>query len=82
MNFQHLLILLGVFVLVALMQLFVPANMIWSREKVLNEGKIYKFKTAPIDPNDPFRGKYISLNFEQNAIEVNNADDWMIQQEV
>ncbi len=75
-------ILLGVFVLVALIQLFVPANMIWSREKVLSEGTEYKFKTAPIDPNDPFRGKYISLNFEQNTIEVENADDWIMEQEV
>lgn len=75
-------ILLGVFVLVALIQLFVPANMIWSREKVLSEGTEYKFKTAPIDPNDPFRGKYISLNFEQNTVEVENADDWMMQQKV
>ena len=74
-------ILLSIFILVALVQLYVPASMIWSREKVLSEGTVYKFKTAPIDPNDPFRGKYISLNFDENTVEVENAEDWLKQQE-
>lgn len=39
----------------------VPANMIWQNEQVLSKGKLYKFRTAPVDPNDPFRGKYITL---------------------
>ena len=50
-------ILLSVFILVALVQLFVPAKMILDREDILDMGKEYKFKTEPIDPNDPFRGK-------------------------
>lgn len=48
--------LLSVFILVAIVQLYVPAKMILDREDILDTGKEYKFKTEPIDPNDPFRG--------------------------
>lgn len=66
-----------VFILVALAQLFVPAKMILDREEVLNEGKEFKFRTAPIDPNDPFRGKYIVLSFENNTVDIQNQEDWL-----
>jgi len=63
----------GIFVALALVQLFVPAQIIWGREKVLNEGASYKFKTRPVDPNDPFRGKYITLNYELNSAETKDT---------
>lgn len=68
--------ILAVFIFVALAQLYVPAKMILDREKVLANGIDFKFRTAPIDPNDPFRGKYISLQFENNVIEIQNEEDW------
>ncbi len=58
-------ILIIAFVVVVVVQLLVPLTMILKHEDVLQTGKIYKFKTAPIDPNDPFRGKYITLNFDR-----------------
>lgn len=58
------------FILVALVQLFVPANMIWQAEGTIREGNEFHFKVAPVDPNDPFRGKYISLAFEADEITV------------
>ena len=64
------------FILVALIQLYVPASMIFSREKVLTEGRKFKFKTAPVDPNDPFRGKFITLSFDENTFKIENKDDW------
>ena len=70
-------ILLSVFILVALVQLFVPAKMILDREDILDMGKEYKFKTEPIDPNDPFRGKYITLLYEEDVIEIQNENDWI-----
>ena len=69
-------ILLTAFILVALAQLYVPAKMIWEREEVLDKGTEYKFKTAPIDPNDPFRGKYITLNYDENTVEIESEKDW------
>ncbi len=75
-------VLISVFILVALAQLFAPAKMILDRENVLNTGKEYKFKTAPIDPSDPFRGKYIRLNFDDNTIEVQNEEDWVARENI
>lgn len=69
-------LILAAFILVALAQLYVPAKMILDRESVLANGIDFKFKTAPIDPNDPFRGKYISLQYESNVIEIQNEEDW------
>lgn len=74
MSSKKLVIL--VFALVALVQLFVPAKMILDRESVLKHGTEYKFKTAPIDPSDPFRGKYITLRYKENTVSVSNKKDW------
>lgn len=61
-----------IFLIVAGAQLFVPAKMILNQETILETGKLYKFKTQPIDPSDPFKGKYISLNY---AIDVYKTKD-------
>lgn len=74
MNNKHLLITF--FILAVLAQLFVPAKMILDREEILRYGKELKFRTAPVDPNDPFRGKYISLAFRDNEIEIKNNEKW------
>ncbi|MCK8521564.1 GDYXXLXY domain-containing protein [Aquimarina sp. D1M17] len=58
------------FMLLALVQVFIPSQMIWQQEDILESGTLYKFKTMPIDPNDPFRGKYITLNYEENSIKI------------
>ena len=71
-----------IFALVALVQLYVPAKMIWNQESILEDGKEYKFKTAPIDPNDPFRGKYITLTFEENTYKVSGEMEWTRGEEV
>ncbi|WNJ17633.1 GDYXXLXY domain-containing protein [Pontibacter sp. G13] len=62
-------IIIAIFGLVALAQLFVPAQMIWNREQVLVQGVSYKFKTEPIDPVDPFRGRYVWLNFSEDRFQ-------------
>lgn len=69
------------FVIVALVQLFVPAKMIFNRENILETGKEFKFKTAPIDPNDPFRGKYIRLSFEDVTVPIASGDSWAWDEE-
>lgn len=65
-----------IFILVAAVQLYVPASMIMERENILTTGKEYKFKTAPVDPSDPFRGKYITLNYTANTVRVQDKDNW------
>lgn len=69
-------IVLSVFILIALIQLYVPSRMIWSREAILKRGTEYRFRTAPIDPTDPFRGKYIILNFEDNTTQIESGKNW------
>lgn len=57
-------IIFSIFIVVVIAQLFIPAKMIYSSMMVLKKGTEFKFKVRPIDPNDPFRGKYIVLDFE------------------
>ena len=52
------------FVVVVLAQLFVPAQMIFDQENTIAKGTAYKFRTQPVDPSDPFKGKYIYLNYD------------------
>ncbi|MFL9844130.1 GDYXXLXY domain-containing protein [Flavobacterium rhizosphaerae] len=51
-----------------LAQLFVPLKMVYDNEITVTQGKIFRFRTKPVDPNDPFRGKYISLDYEADTI--------------
>jgi hypothetical protein len=53
-----------IFIAVALAQITVPASMIWKRQRTLREGRLWKFRTAPVDPVDAMRGRYLSLRFE------------------
>ncbi len=64
------LILFGIVVAI---QLAIPMQMINQQESTLSEGIAYKFKTKPIDPNDPFRGKYITLAFEIDKIQTTDS---------
>jgi len=55
------------FLALCALQIAVPLYMIGGREHVLKNGKVYKFKTAPVDPYDPFRGKYVALRMESST---------------
>jgi uncharacterized membrane-anchored protein len=66
MTFERLALRLLVFL--CLLQLAVPAYMIARREHVLHAGRAFKFRTAPVDPYDAFRGRYVALNFEAATV--------------
>ena len=68
-------ILLIAFVIVALIQLVIPAHMIWEKEEVLKTGTLFKFETEPIDPTDPFIGKYIVLNYAEDQYITDSGED-------
>ena len=59
---------ISLFVLLAIIQLAVPTAMIAKRELTLRRGKVFKFSTAPIDPYDAFRGRYVRLNFAEAEV--------------
>lgn len=42
-------------------QFGVVASMIARRELTLRRGEAYRFRTAPVDPYDAFRGRYVAL---------------------
>ncbi|MFK7922277.1 MAG: GDYXXLXY domain-containing protein [Bacteroidia bacterium] len=54
---------IALFVVLAIAQIYFPVSMIWQQEETINNGQAFRFETAPVDPNDPFRGKYITLRF-------------------
>ena len=59
-----------------LMQWFVPSKMIWDREVILKYGQEYLFECQPIDPNDPFRGKYITLRFSASNTSIPDSSSY------
>jgi hypothetical protein len=64
------------FILLALVQIFVPAKMIIDQKTVLKSGTEFRFKIQPVDPHDPFRGKYIDLYFEENQYKDSESQNW------
>ena len=69
-------IILSVFVLTALAHLGVPGSMIIKHETALTEGNVYKFRCAPFDPYDAFRGRYVTLRFVENRAKADvDRDD-------
>jgi len=70
-------IIFGIFVLVAIAQLAAPLSMIAEQEEIVTDGATYKFRSRPIDPYDPFRGKYITLYFDQNRAKVEHPEKWV-----
>jgi uncharacterized membrane-anchored protein len=64
------------FFLLMIAQWFVPVNMIRSNENVLKNGKVFRFQTQPIDPNNPFIGKYIWLNFKETDFNTISKDSF------
>jgi uncharacterized membrane-anchored protein len=76
------LLFIGFFALVVVAQWFIPLQMITEQEDILNTGKLYKFKTAPVDPYDAFRGKYIHLNYANTEVKVTNNEKFTYEDDV
>ena len=67
---------LGLLGLAIACQLAAPASMILKRERVLAHGQAFKFRTAPVDPYDAFRGRYVALGFDQRSIAAPHGHDF------
>ena len=70
---KYRLIAFGV---LALVQVAIPLVMIGNYEEVLSTGNLHKFRTAPIDPYDPFRGRYVSLRFDATTYCTRDPVEW------
>ena len=60
--------IIGLFVGLICLQIIVPVSMITKRESTLRNGIEFRFKTAPVDPYDAFRGRYVALRVEVNKV--------------
>ena len=67
-------LIFGLFVTLALVQLAVPIGQIHKYEDGLQTGQIYRFRTAPVDPYDAFRGRYVALSYANTAAPNKNGE--------
>ena len=58
----------GVFVLACLAQLAFASSAMWRGETTLRGGTLYHFRSDPVDPVDPFRGRYVALAFARTRV--------------
>jgi len=56
------------FCLLAVAQVVVPVSLIERKERILREGERIRLQTRPIDPADPFQGRYVQLGYEHDYI--------------
>lgn len=63
-------VLLGLFAV----QWMIPLTLIQGHQSVLDEGTAYRFRTTPVDPVDPFRGRYVTLGFAASRVTVAEPD--------
>lgn len=66
--------IIPLFIIACIIQWWVPLSMILSQEKTISVGNSFKFETLPIDPHDPYRGKYIVLNFKANRYQKDSFE--------
>lgn len=68
-------LIFGLFLAIAAAQVAVPVSQIWKHEDILRTGTVYKFRTAPVDPYDAFRGRYVALNYANTVAEVRKGEE-------
>ncbi|MCX7871751.1 MAG: GDYXXLXY domain-containing protein [Verrucomicrobiae bacterium] len=67
-------IILISFVVIGMIQLSIVIYQIARYEYILKTGEIYKIRTAPVDPHDIFRGKYVALRYSNTHAPVKKGD--------
>ncbi len=73
---------IGLFAVLAVAQISVPVYMIWHRETTLHDGRQFRFQTAPVDPYDAFRGRYVALQMAQNSAPITGDEKFAFNQKV
>jgi uncharacterized membrane-anchored protein len=67
-------LIFSLFVAAAVVQLAVPVGQIRKYEDILRTGAVYKFRTAPVDPYDAFRGRYVALNYADTVATLRQGE--------
>lgn len=69
-------LLLTLFTLAVIVQISIPGQMVWQYEDCLNHGAVYRFHTAPLDPYDAFRGRYLWLAVRPSEAAIQPEANW------
>ena len=64
------------FITAAILQLATPLYMAWHWEDILQTGETFYWQTAPVDPYDTFKGRYMDLRFQQTTIPRPDHTAW------
>ena len=62
------------FILMVAAQWFVPARLVLQTEHLLKTGKEFKFRTQPINPNEPIYGNTVYLSFKATSARSTSTD--------
>jgi hypothetical protein len=62
--------MVALFVATAIAQWAVPGSLIWKSERILAEGKPFRFHIRPVDPADLFRGRYVAIGVERGTVDL------------
>ncbi len=65
---------LVLFLVLAAACIAAPLSIVLKYEKTLAAGTQFKFRTAPVDPYDPFRGRYVALRFQNDKMTLKESD--------
>ncbi|MDD5174780.1 MAG: GDYXXLXY domain-containing protein [Candidatus Omnitrophica bacterium] len=66
-------LVIALFLGISIVQVITPLSMIVKREYVLKNGEQFKFKTAPVDPYDAFRGRYVALRIQGDELSASKG---------
>jgi len=63
------------FLVVVGAQMAVPLSFILKHERTLSLGEIHRFRTVPIDPVDPFQGRYVIVNLADREVDLKSENE-------
>jgi uncharacterized membrane-anchored protein len=73
---RRYLVLLAICIQIAIM-----ASVVVKREALLATDNTVVLRTAPVDPRDPFRGDFVILDYEVNAVDVSLANPLIAEEQ-
>lgn len=68
------------FIALAVVQISVLCHMVWKWENILQSGQQYYWQTAPIDPYDALKGRYVQLNFATPEVPLPEGESLKVGQ--
>lgn len=64
-----------------LAQLILMLFWVLNSNDIINNGTVYKFKLRGYDPYDPYRGKYLRFQFQDNSLYIPSEEADMLKEE-